>query len=60
MSPCDRKGGGEADSSEVKKEVRRKAAPLTSVLFVEQTPGMYAARLRETEEKLASTSGLRL
>ena len=44
MSSWDSKGGSEDDSSEVKKEVRRKAAPLTTVLFVEQTPGgVYAS-----------------
>jgi len=52
MPPCDTK---------IKKEVRRKAAPLTSVLFVEQTPGgVYAARLRETEEKLAPITNFRV
>ena len=34
------------------------AAPLTSVLFMEQTlGGIYAAKLRETEEQLADTTG---
>ena len=55
MSPWDSKGGGEVDCSDAKKEVLRKAAPLTTVLFVEQTPwGVYAAMLRDTEEKLAT------
>ena len=54
MSPWDSKGVA-------KKEVLRKAAPLTTVLFVEQTPGsVYAARLRETEEKLATITNFRV
>ena len=55
MSLWDSKSGGEVDSSDAKKKALRKAAPLTTVLFVEQNPGgMYAAKLRETEEKLAA------
>ena len=62
MSPWDSKGGGEVDNAEVKKkEAQRKATSLTSVLFVEQTPGgMYAARLRETEEKLTPIINFRV
>ena len=37
------------------------AAPLTSVLFMEQTlGGIYAAKLRETEEQLAAITGFRV
>ena len=61
MSPWDSKGGSEVNDTEVKKEVLRKAAPLTSVLFKEKTPGgIYAARLIETEEKLALISNFRV
>ena len=62
MSPWDSKGGGEVGDTEVKKkEAQRKATPLTSVLFVEQTTGgVYAARLRETEEKLTAITNFRV
>ena len=58
VSPWDSKGGSD---TEIKKEVCRKASPLTSVLFMEQTPGgVYAARLRETEKKLAPITNFRV
>ena len=46
MSPRDRKGrNDEEETKEKQKETRRKAAPLTSVLFVEQTSsGVYAVK----------------
>ena len=39
MSPWDSKGMSEDDAREIQKEARRKPAPLSSVLFVEKTPG---------------------
>ena len=44
MSPWDSKSGGEVDNTKAKKKALRKAAPLTTVLFVEQTPGVCTLR----------------
>ena len=62
MSPWDKKGRDEEEETrQIQKETRKKAAPLTSVLFMEQTlGGIYAAKLRETEEQLAAITGFRV
>ena len=59
MSTWDRKGGDEEEETrKYQKETKMKAVPLTSVLFVEQTPGgVYAAKLREIEEQPAAITG---
>ena len=61
MSPWDRKGGDEEEETrKYMKETKKKAVPLTLVLFVEQTPrGVYAAKLRETSWKPLPASGSR-
>ena len=57
---------GEEEHNEQKENFHRAAKgnegiPMTSVLFIEQTPnGKYARRLRECEEKLAPKTGYRV
>ena len=53
----------EKERSRVKQKLKKKRLdlPVTSVLFVEQTPGgIYAARLREREAVLAPLTGYRV
>ena len=58
MSPWDRKN--KHDKDEKQKEARRKAAQLTSVLFVEQTPGGVYVAITVFRVKVVQKSGTTL